>query len=421
VGSAVTAPGRPSTTIISVDASAQTAQLAVGWSTGPIQPVTITKNIANSDRYLLDAFGRPMRTDDRARSWLYGSGNKLLFSRDLTTSRLYLRLKGQLYATKVVDETNQRMPVDLGNTDLVNDPMGTALAQVAPNGVVTQQESTPFGEVISGAGWNATTPAQYQTQTRARGRSAIFFTIGDPFDMFDTTARMYSPSLGRYLSPDPKLAAIGRVLGHDRYGHALDDPNTYVDPDGRSPYEYDIKIDQPWWTFFIFTRSEWEVRVLGMDAQQYFAMFPERGKANLQAGWTAASAVGGAAGAVRATAGKAAPKSYRREWRAGLIRELENRQPRDTKTGQFVDLDSLELIPLGKEQVGHLPGVEHRRLSATAKRLNMSQREFTEWVNSNPDWFILQNKPVNESHGTEVPGNILLLPLGPEKSEPDRF
>ena len=46
---------------------------------------------------------------------------------------------------------------------------------------------------------------------------------------------MYSASLGRYLSPEPKLGATGKVLGHDRYSHALNDPNTYVDPDGQLP------------------------------------------------------------------------------------------------------------------------------------------------------------------------------------------
>jgi RHS repeat-associated protein len=69
-----------------------------------------------------------------------------------------------------------------------------------------------------------------------RGRPS--FMIGDSFDLFDTPARMYSPSLGRYLTPDPELARIGRALGHDRYSHALNDPNTYVDPDGRIPFPF---------------------------------------------------------------------------------------------------------------------------------------------------------------------------------------
>jgi RHS repeat-associated protein len=234
VGATLTAAGQPAATILSINAFPRnTVTISASWS-GAIPRVDITQ--ITHDDYVLDPFGRPIcerrnGATREARSWFYGPDGKLLFSLDPspTTAQIYLRLKGQLYSTKTVD-VSQSVPVDLGNTNLVNDPMGTAVAQVAPDGTITSQESTPFGELI----WNTTTPAVYQNQQRGRSRS--FFTLGEPFDLFDTPARMYSPFLGRYLAPDPKLGAVGLVLGHDRYTHALNDPNTYADPDGRVPF-----------------------------------------------------------------------------------------------------------------------------------------------------------------------------------------
>jgi RHS repeat-associated protein len=236
VGATVSAPGRPTTTITDVSAQTRAAALLLGtrWPVGAIQPVTISPTTMPKDTYRLDPFGLPLQTDDQVRRWLHGVDDDLLLSQDYTSTRLYIRLKGQLFATKLVDESNQRAPVDLGNTNLISDPMGTSLAQVAPGGAVTHQESTPFGELATGGSWGSTTPAAYQNQLRKRGNAA-FFTLGDPFDLSDTPGRMYSPSLGRYLSADPKLGAIGRVLGHDRYSHALNDPNMYVDPSGGEP------------------------------------------------------------------------------------------------------------------------------------------------------------------------------------------
>jgi RHS repeat-associated protein len=202
----------------------------------------------------------------------------------------------------------------------------------------------------------------------------------------------------------------------DAGGKANDGPSTHVKDEMIARL---AKIERPWWSSLVEFRSEWAARTLGLELDQYGAMFPEKVQADILAASLGVAAFDAVAGSV--IAGSQVPRNYRRQWSADFRRELENRQPRDTGTGQFVDLDSLELIPLGKEHVGHLGGLEHRRLQPIARTLNMSQAEFNAWVWSNPNWFILQSGKVNLSHSTEVPGSNLLLPLVPETPDPDRF
>jgi len=63
-------------------------------------------------------------------------------------------------------------------------------------------------------------------------------------------------------------------------------------------------------------------------------------------------------------------------------------------TGQPID---------GPYDIGHIPGREHWRLVAEAGERGMTQAEFNNWVNSHPEWFRIESRAGNQSHGNEMP------------------
>ncbi|WP_272947909.1 GH-E family nuclease [Rodentibacter pneumotropicus] len=54
--------------------------------------------------------------------------------------------------------------------------------------------------------------------------------------------------------------------------------------------------------------------------------------------------------------------------------------------------------------IGHAYGWEHRRLSLAAKELNLTQKQFNDYVNARPERFRLENMSENRSHKNEMPG-----------------
>ncbi|WP_077464644.1 polymorphic toxin-type HINT domain-containing protein [Rodentibacter caecimuris] len=54
--------------------------------------------------------------------------------------------------------------------------------------------------------------------------------------------------------------------------------------------------------------------------------------------------------------------------------------------------------------IGHAYGWEHRRLSLAAKELNLTQKQFNDYVNARPEKFRLENMSENRSHKNEMPG-----------------
>ncbi|MCF0072129.1 FG-GAP-like repeat-containing protein [Dyadobacter sp. CY261] len=57
----------------------------------------------------------------------------------------------------------------------------------------------------------------------------------DNFGLINMNGRMYDPVLGRMLSPDNYVADAHDTQAYNRYSYALNNPLTYVDPDGNLP------------------------------------------------------------------------------------------------------------------------------------------------------------------------------------------
>jgi len=54
----------------------------------------------------------------------------------------------------------------------------------------------------------------------------------DGFGLMDYTARYYSSTLGRFVSPDTIIPQPGNPMAWDRYGYVNSNPVKYTDPSG---------------------------------------------------------------------------------------------------------------------------------------------------------------------------------------------
>lgn len=54
----------------------------------------------------------------------------------------------------------------------------------------------------------------------------------DDVGIIHMNGRVYSPSLGRMLSPDPVTVAPEDAQGYNRYSYVLNNPLSYTDPSG---------------------------------------------------------------------------------------------------------------------------------------------------------------------------------------------
>ena len=56
------------------------------------------------------------------------------------------------------------------------------------------------------------------------------------FGLLNANARLYSPYLGRFVSPDPLLAEDGSPLDFNPYVYARNNPYRYIDRNGEFPF-----------------------------------------------------------------------------------------------------------------------------------------------------------------------------------------
>lgn len=58
----------------------------------------------------------------------------------------------------------------------------------------------------------------------------------DAFGLINMNGRTYDPIVGRFLMPDNYVAGNGSVVAFNRYAYCLNNPLSYVDPDGEFPW-----------------------------------------------------------------------------------------------------------------------------------------------------------------------------------------
>ncbi|QMV16328.1 S-type pyocin domain-containing protein [Vibrio spartinae] len=70
--------------------------------------------------------------------------------------------------------------------------------------------------------------------------------------------------------------------------------------------------------------------------------------------------------------------------------------------GQFVDEDDNVITDW---HYGHREGMENRRILRAADQIGMTQEELNDFVNSHPDYFLIEDAKTNLSHVNEKPGS----------------
>lgn len=114
---------------------------------------------------------------------------------------------------------------------LGRDYLGSITHIIDGNGYVKQELSyDPWGRLRNPANQQLYAPDSEPTLFIARGYTGHeHLTM---YGLINMNARLYDPTLGRFLSPDPFVQAPYLSQNYNRYSYALNNPLRYTDPDG---------------------------------------------------------------------------------------------------------------------------------------------------------------------------------------------
>jgi hypothetical protein len=86
--------------------------------------------------------------------------------------------------------------------------------------------------------------------------------------------------------------------------------------------------------------------------------------------------------------------------RQGTRDTIEASAPKNAQ-GEFIDAKG---NVIQDPHYGHIRGHEHRRIVAAADELGLTQTQLNDYVNSRPEFFQIEEGPINLSHRDELPG-----------------
>lgn len=110
----------------------------------------------------------------------------------------------------------------------LKDHLGNTRVVINENGDVVQENAYyPFGMQMNGLSFE--TGLNYKNKYLYNGKE-----LQDDFglDWYDYGARFYNPTLGRWISPDPKSEKFSKW---SPFNYCLNNPVSLIDPDGREP------------------------------------------------------------------------------------------------------------------------------------------------------------------------------------------
>ncbi|MBX5462131.1 MAG: hypothetical protein IRZ28_13715 [Steroidobacteraceae bacterium] len=112
----------------------------------------------------------------------------------------------------------------LGSTDSITDASGTVQVRLSYHA---------FGKRRKEAGWSGSvTTSEWLAITNTTRRGFTFHEMLDSVGMIHMNGRIYSPTIGRFLSPDPFVPDPLDTQSFNRYSYVLNNPLSLVDPSG---------------------------------------------------------------------------------------------------------------------------------------------------------------------------------------------
>lgn len=122
-------------------------------------------------------------------------------------------------------------PDYLGSPRVITDAAGA---------VVGQLSFGPWGERRNPINWGSTVAAN-----ASPNQPNVGFTSHEQRDLFgliNMRGRLYDPQVGRFMSPDPRVAARFAGIGYQPYAYAFNNPFRYIDPNGMQGQEVRVVL-----------------------------------------------------------------------------------------------------------------------------------------------------------------------------------
>ena len=145
---------------------------------------------------------------------------------------------GNAFALKIVRETPAAEPAvtmsfnhldHLGSVTAVSDEQGRVVTGESGGAAATVASYDPWGARRAPDGRPAD-PASFQPLPGHREFTGHETIPG--VGLVNMNGRVYDPSLGRFLSPDPNVQFVGDMQSYNRYSYVLNNPLRYTDPTG---------------------------------------------------------------------------------------------------------------------------------------------------------------------------------------------
>lgn len=128
-----------------------------------------------------------------------------------------------MYSMLVMDNPLRSSEVSTGMTYFVKDQLGSLRATLNERGDVLERfDYDPWGKRRL-----AVLGAYFSVRQGYSGHQHL-----DNLDLVHMGGRVYSPSLARFVSPDPFIQFAGYSQSHNRYSYVLNNPLNLIDPTG---------------------------------------------------------------------------------------------------------------------------------------------------------------------------------------------
>lgn len=128
-----------------------------------------------------------------------------------------------MYSMLVMDNPLRSSEVSRGMTYFVKDQLGSLRATLNERGDVIER----YDYDAWGKRRQANQGDHFSVRQGFTGHEHL-----DNLELVHMGGRVYSPSLARFVSPDPFIQYVGYSQSHNRYSYVLNNPLRYVDPTG---------------------------------------------------------------------------------------------------------------------------------------------------------------------------------------------